>query len=94
MKEEISFKDKLKSIQFSAGAKTYPKNYYDQQALDQINMTKDGVEEYKDTMEGTPLKWDKRTPYVKDKTGDYVKATDKDMTRIMYGSKRREKAGD
>ena len=85
------FKEKLKSIQFSAGAKTYPKNYYDNQALEQLGFTDEGREEHLDVTEGTPLKWDKKTPYLKDKAGDYVKATDKDMTRVMYGSPRREK---
>jgi len=89
--EKCAFKEKLHSIQFSAGAKTYPKNYYDQEALNQIGMDKEGLEEYKDTMEGLPLKWDKKTPYKKDKTGDYVKADNKDMQRIMYGGSRREK---
>jgi hypothetical protein len=91
MEEKLSFKDKLKTIQFSAGAKTYPKNYYDQEALNQIGMDKEGLEEYKDVMEGTPLKWDKKTPYIKDKAGDYVQADHKDMTRIMHGSAKREK---
>lgn len=88
-KEEISFKEKLKSIQFSAGAKTYPKNYYDKQALEQVGFTDEGREEHLEVTEGTPLKWHKRTPYIKDKAGDYVKADEKDMERVMYGGRQK-----
>ena len=89
---DTCFKHKIKSIQFSAGAKTYPKNYYDQGALDQINMTKEGNEERLEMLEGVDLRWrtehGKRVPYAKDKVGDYVKADERTMDRVVYGSKR------
>jgi len=88
MTEKLSFKEKLKTLQFSAGAKTYPKNYYDNEALEQLGFTEEGKDEYLETMEGIPLKWDKKTPYKKDKTGDYVKADKKDMERVMFGGVR------
>ena len=91
MSEE--FKEKLRSIQFSAGAKTYPKNYYDKQALDQIGFDEAGKQEHLDIMEGKPLKWDKGVPYRKDKVGDYIRASEKDMNQVMYGSDRPKKAG-
>lgn len=85
------FRCKLLDVQFSAGAKTYPKNYYDNQALEQLGFTEEGREEHMDIVEGMPLKWDRKTPYRKDKVGDYVKATDKDVQRMMYGSAKRAK---
>jgi hypothetical protein len=88
---KVTFKEKLKSIQFSAGAKTYPKNYYDNEAVEQVFGGEEAQAEYLDAVEGLPLKWDKKTPYKKDKAGDYVKADSKDMTRVMYGSSKREK---
>jgi hypothetical protein len=95
--ERLSFREKLKSIQFGAGAKTYPKNYYDSQALDQLGFDEAGREEHLDITEGMPLRWHtdakgQRTPYRKDKVGDYVKATDKDLDRVRYGSPRRKEA--
>lgn len=95
--EVLSFKDKLKTIQFGAGAKTFPKNYYDASALADINMTSDGREEHLEITEGMPLRWHTdaqghRTPYRKDKVGDYVRATEKDLDRVMYGSPRRKEA--
>lgn len=92
MSKELTFKEKLKTLQFSAGAKTYPKNYYDNQALEQLGFTEEGRDEHLETMEGMPLKWDKKTPYRKDKHGDYVKATDKDMERVMYGGRQKARS--
>jgi len=94
-RDGLSFKDKLKSIQFSAGAKTYPRNYYDSQALEQIGMDAEGREEHLEVTEGMPLRWrtdaqGNRTAYRKDKVGDYVKATEQDLDRVMYGSRRQK----
>lgn len=89
--EPLCFKHKIKTLQFGAGAKTFPKNYYDSEAVDYIFGGKEGREEYLDVMEGVPLKWDGKTPYRQDQTGDWTKATEKDMQRVMYGSASNER---
>lgn len=84
---------KVQGIQFGAGVKTFPKNYYDSQAVEYTFGGPEAQEEYIDRMEGLPLKWrtenGHRVPYKKDKVGDWTRATEKDMDRVMYGSSKR-----
>jgi hypothetical protein len=86
---------KVAGIQFSAGAKTYPKNYYDQAAVDYTFGGQEARDEYMEIVDGMPLKWreegGRRVAYRKDKVGDYVKADAADLRRVMHGGKKAEK---
>jgi hypothetical protein len=96
MGETLSFKEKLKTIQFGVSTQNpgSRKNYYDKDSVEQVFGGAEAQNDYLETMEGIPLKWDGPVPYRKDKAGDYVRADEKDMNRIMYGTNRPKKASD
>lgn len=82
--QKRAFKAKLRTIQFSAGAKTYPKNYYDSEALDDsFGPDREGyVDEV--THGVGPLKRGPDGFYKKNRHGEYERATEKDVDELLY----------
>ena len=94
MDQAVSFKEKLRTIQFSPAAKNpgSRKNYYDEQALRDGLLHSDPAEEMEKTQGVGFMRRDRRGDfYKKDKvTGDYVKAEGKDIDKVLLGGPSKE----
>lgn len=89
--EREAFKEKLRSIQWGVSTQNpgTRRNYYDAESVEQI-FSERVIENHREINEGVPLKWDRGTPYYKDKAGDYVKADKQIIERVMYGKPEKE----
>jgi hypothetical protein len=82
----LSFADKVKGIQFSAGAKTFPRRYYDTQAVE----AQFGVTAREQMLEETagvgPLgRASDGGLYRQDRqTGDFVRATEQEVDALLF----------
>jgi hypothetical protein len=81
----MSYKERIGSVQVSAGAKTFPINYYDNNALTDTFGGKTGADSIREETEGVGvLRWRRGEPY-KLKDGNYERATAKDINKVLSG---------
>lgn len=82
----LSFSDKVKGIQFSAGAKTYPRNYFDTQAVNSQFGANAREQMLEDTAGVGPLRRaEDGSLYRQDRqTGDFIRATEQEVDSILF----------
>lgn len=82
----LSFAEKVKGIQFSAGARTYPRNYYDTQAVEAQFGTTAREQMLEETSGVGPLRQgDDGSLYRQDRqTGDFVRATEQEVDALLF----------
>ena len=82
----LTFAQKVKGIQFSAAAKTFPRNYYDTQAVNS-QFGADAQEKMLDDTDGIGAlrRGSNGELYRRDRqTGDYVRATEQEVDRLLF----------
>lgn len=82
----LSFAEKVQGIQFSAGAKTFPRNYYDTQAVnsqfgvtarEQMLEDTNGVGPLQRATDGSLYRRDRQT-------GDFVQASAQEVDALLF----------
>lgn len=81
----MSYRQRIGSVQVSAGAKTFPINYYDNSALTESFGDKSESDRILDETQGVGvLRWRRGEPY-KLKDGSYERANSKDLDKVLSG---------
>jgi hypothetical protein len=83
---QLSFAEKVKGIQFSAGAKTYPRNYYDTQAVNSQFGTNARERMLEETAGVGPLRrGEDGGLYKQDRqTGDFIQASAQEVDSLLF----------
>jgi len=83
----MSYKERIGSVQVSAGAKTFPVNYYDNNALIESFGDRSESDRIREETQGVGvLRWARGEPYKKNlKDGTYERANSKDIDKVLSG---------
>src|SRR5213592_865909 len=83
----MSWKERVGTSQVSAGAKTFPQNYYDNSAVDDTFGGREGQKKILEETQGVgTLRWRNGEPYKRNRLdGSYERANSKDINSILSG---------